>query len=103
VIKRSGIPYLLLVLLVTAWLDDAAAAPTPVAPTDVLALQDNEYLPATACPRAQAPRRDDLPSCTVSSVLPAVAPHLFPDTPPPLLRHPPVGPSLLHLLMSLQR
>jgi hypothetical protein len=97
---RAGLPYLLILLLVTAWVDDAAAAATPNPTDDLCSLQDNEYLPPPVRVAARRVPSDSLPPGTppVGQTLPAPAvparlpgPAAAPDQPP-----------LLYVLMSLQ-
>src|SRR5947209_1511769 len=95
---RAVISCLLLLLLATAWVDDAVAAATPDPADDLIALQDNEYPPAPARPRDG--RGDPLPPCTPPAG-PAAAPAPSPGRPAPAPA--PAGPPLCYVHMSLRR
>jgi len=98
---RAILPYLLILLLATAWVDDAVAAATPDPADDLLALQDNEYLPAAARPCTRSCSLDSLPPEPVPPTLarPGLtsAARLSPAGPRP------AGPPLVYVLLTLRR
>jgi|SRR5262245_43278684 len=95
---------LLVLLVLSAWADDIAAAATPDSDDDVLAAQDNDYLPAVRPERPRAASNEvtpfsfglNVPASCPSAVSPTTVrpPH---SSPSPWLSADP-----LYSLMSLQ-
>jgi len=99
--QRAGLPYLLILLLATAWVDDAVAAATPDPDDDRCALQDNEYLPASVRTGARCSPGDSFFPAPPPAGPAAPAPAAAPARPGPGPE--PARPPLLYDLMSLQR
>ena len=102
-IRRIFSAYLVL-LVFSAWADDIWAAATPDPDDDILASQDNDFLPSVRREQFRATPEDEVPiaygfKCTTGGVS-AEAPTLV--QPPSNATFPPIIADLLHTLMSLQ-
>jgi hypothetical protein len=102
--KRKGIVYLLLLLLASAMLDDVWAASTAETDDDLLAAENNEYLASQSSEQQPGSVRSALPPFGVHEQAATAPGQDRPDrAAPPAPDARPFGPSLLYLLMSLQR
>jgi len=102
--RRTRFAYLLILLLSSAFLDDAVAAATPEPSDGELASENNEYLRSLPPDQQKPPHRSDFPQhgaagAGVASLSTGPVRGTPTGTPPVALS----APSLLYVLMSLQR
>jgi hypothetical protein len=101
--RLKSFPFLLVLLVASAWLDDTWAAVPPDPAEERLAVLDNEYIYVPARTGEERARPAPLPP-SGRAVRPAGAPPCPPHYPSESARFStPFGTPLLYILMSLQR
>ena len=102
--RRRCLPYLLILLVSSADLDDTWAFATPDPSDDAQAAENNEYLRAPSRPEDRFTGADESPAGPTAAPPAALRDGLPSATP---LTPPPAGPALatpsLYVFMSLQR
>ena len=95
--------YLCFLLLLSCHLDDWSASVTPDPDDDVLAAENNDFLPSVCQHRPKCSQPDDGPSGSCPLALVHLAASMPGTRPVSSLSLEPRGTSLLYRLMSLQR